>query len=161
MSEKQEKSQVKENSYKTEKSFFERMHDNIDQWASDDFFVPTFVVGSGSTEEILSHLSSESDQDDAFLADRDSTSLKPDVLIISGIINYKNLENIKKEYSSLVGRKYVVVIGSNSKNVKQLNTYNIIENVSDYIPVDLYIYGNPPSRQEIIAGLNTLKEIRR
>lgn len=145
----------------TDKSFLQKMRVRIDQWASDDFFVPTFVCGAGSSEEILSHLSSESGNEDVFLADRDSTSLKPDLLIISGIINYKNLNNILREYSNLVGRKYVVVIGRYNKNTKQVNQYNIVENVEDYIPVDLFIHGNPPSREEIISGLNQLKEIRK
>lgn len=142
-------------------SFFARMRDNIVHWASDNFFVPTFVTGSGTSEEVLSHLFFESSHNDVFLADRDSTSLKPDLLIISGIINHKNLENIKIEFSKLVGRKYVVVIGQSEPDARQLNSYNIIKNIQDHVPVDLFIYGNPPSRHEIISGLNSLKDIRR
>lgn len=144
-----------------QKSLLTRMKESIDQWASDDFFVPVFVTGAGSSEEVLSHLSFESSHTDAFLADRDSTSLKPDLLVISGIINYKNLENIRLEYSKLVGRKYVVVIGNSDPSTKHLNSYNIVNDIQKHIPVDLFIYGNPPSRQEIIAGLNKLKGIRR
>lgn len=157
------KIEKKQNNIEAEvkKSLLSRMRDSIDQWASDDFFVPVFVTGAGSSEEVLSHLSFESSHTDAFLANRDSTSLKPDLLIISGIINYKNLENIKLEYSKLVGRKYVVVIGDSDSRTRHLNTYNIVNNIEDHLPVDLFIHGNPPARQEIIAGLNKLKGIRR
>ena len=80
--------------------------------------------------------------EDAFLADRDSTSLKPDLLIISGIINYKNLRNIKREYANLVGRKYVVVIGNSDATTRHLNSYNIVNNIQEHIPVDLFIHGS-------------------
>ncbi len=159
MSKKIEKSQAPANGIK--KSFLTRIRESADQWASDDFFVPVFVTGAGSSEEILSHLSFESSHTDAFLADRDSTSLKPDLLVISGIINYKNLKNIKLEYSRLVGRKYVVVIGNSDSMTRHLNSYNIVNDIQEHIPVDLFIHGNPPSRPEIIAGLNKLKGIRR
>lgn len=143
------------------KSFFNKIKDRLDKWASDDYFIPVFVTGTGSSEEMLGHLSFESNENDVFLADRDSTSLKADILIISGIINYKNLKNVKKEYNNLVGRKYVVVMGNALINTKQLSNYNIVENIGDHIPVDLYIHGQPPSRHEIIAALNRLKDIRK
>lgn len=143
------------------KSFVEKIKDKVERWASDDFFVPTFVVGANASEEVLSHLSFESSQSDVFLADRDSTSLKPDLLIISGIINYKNLNNVKNEYKKLVGRKYVVVINHLAPKLKDLNPYNIVLDINEHIPVDLIIHGNPPSREEILAGLNKLKELRR
>lgn len=141
-------------------TFFQKIKRRIDEWASDDFFVPTFVLGTGMNDEVLSHLSLESIHSETFLADRDTTSLKPDLLIIVGFINYKNLKNVLTEYNKLVGRKYVVVIGPNA-DVYQLNSYNLVLNLEDYIPVDLHIAGNPPSRQEIISGLSRLKDIRR
>lgn len=133
----------------------------VREWASDDFFVPTFVMNSGCSDQILSHLTVESIASDSFIADRDSTSLKPDLLVISGLVNYKTIELIKAEYQSLVGRKYVVMIGSSKVKMHGLNTYNVVENLEDYIPIDLRIPGVNPSRDEVIKGLNKLKEIRR
>lgn len=140
---------------------FGRLLQKIDQWASDDFYVPTFICASAAVDEVLSHLSYESKSSDAFLANKNDTSLKSDLLIVSGLINHKNLELIIKAYEQLVGRKYVVVIGGETLNPYGLNTYNIVTNLDEHIPVDLYIPGNPPKLIEIIKGLNKLKEIRR
>lgn len=142
-------------------TYFQKVKRVINEWASDDFFVPAFIMGTGCSEEILSHVTVESPQSESFLADRDSISLRPDLLIISGLINFTTLELIKKEYNNLVGRKYVVIVGSHNKNIHQLNSYNIVNNLEDHIPVDLLIPGSSPSRAEIIAGLNQLKDIRR
>lgn len=142
-------------------NYFAKMKRVISQWASDDFFVPTFVMNSGSSDQILSHLTVESIGSDAFIADRDSTSLKPDLLIISGMVNYKSLELIKAEYNNLVGRKYVVLIGSSKSKMYKLNSYNLVENLEEHIPIDITVPGINPSREEIIKGLNKLKDIRK
>lgn len=142
------------------KTFYSSIKEKILKWADDDFYIPVFVFGTGCTVELISYLSLESSNDDMYIADRDMTSLKPDLLVIAGLINYRALENIKREYNALVGRKYVVVIGDTTQNIHGLNNYNLVDQLENHIPVDLYIHGNPPNREEIIASLNSLKDIR-
>ena len=142
--------------YMTTLSWRER----IGKWASQDFFVPLFFYGLGCSSELISHLSLEISKEDVYLFDRNATSLSPNLLVISGIINHKQMAKIKTMYNDLTGTKYVVVIGSQTRNPFQLNSYNIVTSIEDYIPVDLYIEGNPPTRQEIRKGLNRLREIR-
>jgi NADH:ubiquinone oxidoreductase subunit B-like Fe-S oxidoreductase len=145
---------------KTEPSAFKKLWDRIEAWANKDFYVPAFFMGTGSVSELVSYLNFESTPQDIFLADRETTSLKPDLLIISGLVNYKSLRNLKATYELLSGKKYVVILGGMTDNCYGLNDYNLVTNLDDHFPVDLVIHGNPPTREEIISGLNSLKDIR-
>jgi NADH:ubiquinone oxidoreductase subunit B-like Fe-S oxidoreductase len=141
-------------------SFITRLIKRIDTWASSDYFVPCVVSASAGSGEMITHLSRESSTKDVFLADQESTSLRPDLLIINGIINYRNLESVIESYKNLSGNKYVMVIGKDVAKAYQLADYNIVNDISKYVPVDLYVPGLPPSRRDILNALNALKEMR-
>jgi NADH:ubiquinone oxidoreductase subunit B-like Fe-S oxidoreductase len=140
-------------------SIFEKISKKIENWAATGFHIPTILLSTGASTEIITHISSCADKADVFLSDRDHSSLPPDLLVIAGVINYKSIDRIKQEYQQLVGKKYVVQIGS-APNELLLNGYNIVSDINNFINVDIVIPGNPPSREDIIRGLNFLKDIR-
>lgn len=140
-------------------SFIKRVARSIEEWSSSGFHIPTFVTGTGFSSELINHITSEPSSGDIYLSDRDSSCLPADLLIIGGIINIKNLHIIKAEYKKLSGKKYVVVIGTQDKDFLN-HGYNIVKDLEEHLHVDLVIPGRPPRREDILNGLNLLKDIR-
>lgn len=157
MSENKENAEVSEIKVGT----FAKIIKKIEKWTETDFFIPTFVTGSSLIDELICFLNSDEHDNECLISNKESSSLKPDIMFITGSVNYKKLEQIKMIYEELSGPKYVVTLGSMAKNLMGYNLYNSPGNIEDFVPVDLHIHGNPPEKQDILKGLNTLKGIKR
>ena len=134
--------------------------DKIEKWAVSDFFIPTFVTGTSSVDELICFLNSDVEGQECLISTKESSNLRPDILFICGVINYKKIKMIQEQYEKLDGKKYVVTIGGMTKNIMDYNTYNSPGELDKFIPVDLHIYGNPPSKLDILNGLRRLKDLR-
>ncbi len=137
-----------------------KLINKLENWASSDFFIPTFITGTSCVDELICFLNSDVEGQECIVSTKESSSLAPDILFISGSVNYKKIEIIKEAYSKLSGDKYVVTIGPMAKNIMGFETYNSPGKIEDHIPVDLHIYGNPPSKLDILNGLKKLKDLR-
>lgn len=142
------------------RSAFTRILDKIERWAVSDFFIPTFITGTSSVDELICFLNSDVEGQECLISTKESSNLRPDILFICGMINFKKLKIIQEQYENLEGQKYVVTIGGMSKNIMDYSTYNSPGKLDSFIPVDLHIYGNPPSKLDILNGLRRLKDLR-
>ncbi len=77
-----------------------------------------------------------------------------DLLMISGPITLNMLTAVKKTYEATPAPKIIVALGDDACGIGIFkDSYAVIGGVEKILPVDLKIYGNPPSPKEIIKGL--------
>ena len=82
-----------------------------------------------------------------------------DLLIIIGPINYSLLPEILLEYKQMKDPKWVMAIGGCAINGGPfIDSYNIVSDMDNYIPIDITIPGCPPKPSAIIEGIETLRK---
>lgn len=83
-----------------------------------------------------------------------------DVILLSGIVNQKVAPMVKKIYEQAAKPVFVVGIGTcPSSGCCFKESYNKTEDLTGYIPVDLYIPGCPPKPEAMIEGVGKLVEV--
>ena len=127
-------------------------------WArAESLWVLGFGTGCGSIE--LPPLFSP--RFDAF---RFGVAIRPtprqsSVLIISGYLAVKTLKRAIRSYEQMQNPKFVIALGSCTINGGMYwDSYNTINRLDHYLPVDVYIAGCMPRPEAILAGFNKLKE---
>lgn len=89
-----------------------------------------------------------------------ATPRQSSVFIIGGYASIKTLKRIIRSYEQMQGPKFVVGLGSCTINGGMYwDSYNTINRIDHYIPVDVYIAGCMPRPEAIIAGLDRLKQL--
>lgn len=83
-----------------------------------------------------------------------------DILTITGPVTRHLKVAMERTYLAIPDPKVIVAIGDGAcYGSPYENTYACLGRVDQFIPVDLYIPGDPPSPQEILEGLFTCKLI--
>ncbi len=87
------------------------------------------------------------------------TPRQANVFIIGGYASLKTIKRIVRSYEQMQGPKYVIALGSCTINGGMYyDSYNTINRIDHYIPVDTYVTGCMPRPEALIAGFNRLKE---
>jgi NADH-quinone oxidoreductase subunit B len=82
-----------------------------------------------------------------------------DLMIVSGTVTKKMMPTIVRLYNQMPEPKYVVAMGACASGGGPFKEgYNVVSGVDNYIPVDVYIPGCPPTPQALINGLITLQK---
>lgn len=88
------------------------------------------------------------------------TPRQSNVFIISGYLAVKTLKRVIRTYEQMPNPKYVLALGSCTINGGMYyDSYNTINRLDHYIPVDVYIAGCMPRPEALLAGFNKLKEL--
>lgn len=81
------------------------------------------------------------------------------VFIIGGYLSIKTLKRVIRSYEQMQGPKFVMGLGSCTINGGMYwDSYNTVNRLDYYLPVDLYVTGCMPRPEAIIAGFNKLKK---
>jgi NADH-quinone oxidoreductase subunit B len=87
------------------------------------------------------------------------TPRQANVFIISGYLSVKTLKRVIRSYEQMQNPKYVLGLGSCTINGGiYWDSYNTINRLDHYLPVDVYIAGCMPRPESILAGFNLLKK---
>ena len=87
------------------------------------------------------------------------TARQSNAIIISGYAAVKTLKRIIRVYEQMPSPKYVIALGSCTINGGMYyDSYNTINRLDAYIPVDVYVTGCMPRPEALLAGFGTLKE---
>jgi len=88
------------------------------------------------------------------------TPRQSNVFIISGYLSVKTLKRVVRSYEQMPNPRYVLALGSCTINGGMYyDSYNTINRLDHYIPVDVYIAGCMPRPEALLAGFNKLKEL--
>ena len=88
-----------------------------------------------------------------------ATPRQSGVFIISGYLAVKTLKRVIRAYEQMQGPKYIIALGSCTINGGMYyDSFNTINRLDHYIPVDVYITGCMPRPEAILAGFVELKK---
>ncbi len=88
-----------------------------------------------------------------------ATPRQADVLLITGYLATKTLKRVIRVYEQMQDPKYVIGFGSCTINGGMYwDSYNTINSLDKYIPVDVYINGCMPRPEAVISGFVKLQE---
>ena len=89
-----------------------------------------------------------------------ATPRQSNAFIISGYLSVKTLKRVIRSYEQMPSPKYVLALGSCTINGGMYyDSYNTINRLDKYIPVDVYIAGCMPRPEALLAGFMKLKEL--
>jgi NADH-quinone oxidoreductase subunit B len=90
------------------------------------------------------------------------TPRQSSLFIIGGYASVKTLKRIVRSYEQMQGPKFVMALGSCTINGGMYwDSYNTINRIDQYIPVDVYVTGCMPRPEALLAGIMRLKELIR
>lgn len=81
-----------------------------------------------------------------------------DLLIIGGTITEKQAPVLKSIYEQMPDPKWVIAMGACASSGGPYRAYHVVQGLSQYIPVDVYIPGCPPTPEALIQGVLKIKE---
>ncbi len=137
---------------------FNKYYEGFLNWArSRSLWMLAFGTGCGATE-LRPLMTSRFDMSRYGIAPR-PTPRQASVFVVGGYASIKTIKRIVRSYEQMQGPKYVIALGSCTINGGMYyDSYNTINRLDYYIPVDVYIAGCMPRPEALIAGFKRLKE---
>jgi len=87
------------------------------------------------------------------------TPRQSSVLVISGYLSVKTLKRVIRSYEQMMNPKFVMALGSCTINGGMYwDSYNTINRVDQYLPIDVYVAGCMPRPEALLEGFNHLKK---
>lgn len=87
------------------------------------------------------------------------TPRQANLMIISGYLSVKTLKRAIRSYEQMQNPKYVMALGSCTINGGMyFDSYNTINRLDKFLPVDVYVAGCMPRPEAILAGFVMLKK---
>ncbi len=88
------------------------------------------------------------------------TPRQSNVFVISGYLSVKTLKRAIRSYEQMPSPKYIIALGSCTINGGMYwDSYNTINRLDHYMPVDVYIAGCMPRPEALLAGFDKLKSL--
>jgi NADH-quinone oxidoreductase subunit B len=82
-----------------------------------------------------------------------------DLMIVSGTVTKKMIPQIVRLYNQMPEPKYVLAMGACASGGGPFKEgYNVVSGVDEYLPVDVYVPGCPPTPQALLHGLIMLQK---
>jgi len=90
------------------------------------------------------------------------TPRQSSVFVISGYLSVKTLKRVIRSYEQMQNPKFVMALGSCTINGGMYwDSYNTINRLDHYLPVDVYVAGCMPRPEALLAGFDKLKHLIR
>ncbi len=82
-----------------------------------------------------------------------------DLMIVSGTVTKRMIPMIVRLYNQMPEPKYVISMGACSTGGGPFKEgYNVVSGIDEFVPVDVYITGCPPTPQALLSGLIELQK---
>lgn len=82
-----------------------------------------------------------------------------DLMIVAGTVTKKMLPQIVRLYNQMPEPKYVLAMGACASGGGPFKEgYNVVSGIDEFLPVDVYVPGCPPTPQALLHGLIALQK---
>lgn len=82
-----------------------------------------------------------------------------DLMIVAGTVTKKMVPQIVRLYNQMPEPKYVMAMGACASGGGPFKEgYNVVSGIDEYVPVDVYVPGCPPTPQALLNGLIMLQK---
>lgn len=131
---------------------------HLEEWAERHTHHPYPLATGCCRPEVENVMSSTYDWSRLGVAQPSDNPQECDLLIVSGWLNPVLAEEVKKAYSELSGRRFVIAVGactiSGGPFARSGEKVTLLE---DLVPVDVFVPGCPPRPEALIDAIRVLK----
>lgn len=81
-----------------------------------------------------------------------------DLMIVAGTVTYKMSHVVRKIYDQMPDPKWVIAMGACTSSGGMYRTYNVVQGIDQFLPVDIYLAGCPPRPDNLLNALIQIQD---
>lgn len=81
-----------------------------------------------------------------------------DCMLVAGTITDKQAPILKRIYDQMLEPKYVISMGVCASSGGFYRAYHVVQGIEEFIPVDVFVPGCPPTPEGLVYGLMRLQD---
>jgi NADH-quinone oxidoreductase subunit B len=86
------------------------------------------------------------------------TPRQSDCMIVAGTVTYKMSHVVKKIYDQMPDPKWVIAMGACTSSGGMYRSYNVVQGIDQFLPVDVYLTSCPPRPDNLLNALMQIQE---